>query len=168
SKTMALRNYEMKFSARVQKKAMGWVVRAAGRDNYYVFKLADRGRAPNGRRFELVRYPVLDGRSPSPKELQTVPLVIRAADNSFLDISVRVTEDQILTTINGFGVDAWKHPKLKTGGVGFLAENGESFLVRSLTISGNEDPLGLILYGAEQTLRSVRHNLMSLAASRVR
>jgi len=168
SRTLALRDYEMNFSAQIQKKSIGWVVRAAGHDNFYVFKLTDRGRSPVGLRFDLTRYPVLAGRAPARADIQTVPVTVRATDNPFLEISVRVTGNRVFTTINGWGIDDWKHPHLKAGGVGFIAENGESFLVRSLTISGNEDSLGLFLWGAEETFRSVRRTLMSLAAAVVR
>lgn len=155
-KTLALRNYEMNFQASIQKRSIGWVVRAEGEDSFYVFKLAARGRSPAGRKFDLTRYSVVAGRTPSRTDFETVPLVVRGPENDFLDISIRLTEDQVLTSVNGYGVDAWKHPKLKTGGIGFLAENGESFLVKSVTISGNEDLLGQFIRGAEETFRSVR------------
>jgi hypothetical protein len=158
SRTMTLRNYEVNFEARIQKKAIGWVVRGAGRDSFYAFKLTDRGpRAKGGPRLELSRYRLIAG-EPSPV-VETVPVAFRVPEDGFLDITVRVTEDQILTSINGYGIDAWKLPKLKTSGVGLLAEKGESFLVRSLTISGNEDLLGRFLSGAEETIRLVRRNL---------
>jgi hypothetical protein len=77
-----------------------------------------------------------------------------------------VTPEQILTIVNEFGVDAWKLKKGEgTAGAGLLAEDGEAFLVRSLTVSGNEDFLGLFLWGAEETLRSVWRNLSSLTAT---
>jgi hypothetical protein len=167
-KTTTLRNYEVNFAARIQKRSIGWVVRAEGFENFYVFKLTDRGPSPAGRKFDLTRYSVVAGSAPAPRDRETVPLVLRVADNDFLEVAVRVAEDQILTSVNGYGVDAWKHPKRKTGGVGLLAENGESFLVKSLSISANEDFLGLFLYGAEETFRSVRKNLISLTAMRVR
>jgi hypothetical protein len=144
-RTLPLRNYEMSFEARIQKTSIGWVVRASGRDEFYTFKLADRGKTVGGRKLELTR----------PNQ-QVVPVVIPVPEGDFLDISVRVTEDQIVTAVNGYGVDAWKHPKFRSSSVGLLAEKGESFLVRSLTISGNEDFLGLFL-----------RNLMSLAAVKV-
>ncbi len=166
-KTTTLRNYEVNFAARIQKRSIGWVVRAEGLENFYVFKLTDRGRSPAGRKFDLTRYPVVAGSAPARNDMETVPLVLRVADDDFLEVAVRVTEDQILTSVNGYGVDAWKHPKRKTGGIGLLAEKGESFLVKSLTISGNEDFLGLFLWGAEETFRSVRKNLLSLTAMQV-
>ncbi len=154
--TMSLKNYGVDFSARSEKKSIGWVVSAADPGNYSVFKLVERGRTAKGIRYDLVRYAVVGGASPEPSERETVPVIVVSPVDGFLDISVRVTEEQILTLVNGFGVDTWKRSKVKPGGIGFLAENGESFLVKSLTVTGNEDSLGLFLWGAEQTFRSIR------------
>ncbi|MBI3665133.1 MAG: hypothetical protein HY236_02735, partial [Acidobacteria bacterium] len=90
SKTMALRNYEMNFEARAHKHSIGWVVRAADPFNYNVFKLTERGRSEEGRKYDLVRYTVLDGRAPVSSERETVHLVLRAPESDFLNISVRV------------------------------------------------------------------------------
>ncbi|HYM11152.1 MAG TPA: hypothetical protein VEU62_10480 [Bryobacterales bacterium] len=168
-KTMGLKEYQMDFAARVDRKAIGWIVRAVDARNYYAFKLADHGRAAagsDGVKFDLVRYQVIDGQAPDPGQRYTAHLVIHVKQSDFLNISTRVSEDQIITIINGFGVDEWKHLKMQTGGLGFLAENGESFQIKSLAISGNEDFLGLFLWGAQQTYRSVRANVASLTANR--
>jgi hypothetical protein len=168
-KTMGLKEYQMDFAARIDKKAIGWIVRAADPGNYYAFKLADHGRAAagsDGVKFDLVRYQVIDGHAPDSGQRYTAHLVIHVKPSEFLNISTRVSEDQIITIINGFGVDEWKHLKMQTGGLGFLAENGESFQIKSLAISGNEDFLGLFLWGAQQTYRSVRQNVASLTANR--
>src|SRR5262249_35469008 len=132
--TMGLRNYEMNFSARVERKSIGWVVGASSPRDYYLFKLVERGRSREGGRFDLVRWTVVSG---VPSARATAPVLVGGPRSDFLDISVRVTEDQVLTLVNGFGADVLKHPQGRTGGVGFLAENGEAFLVKSLTISGN-------------------------------
>jgi len=152
-KTMSHQNYVVDFQARVDKRSIGWVVRSAGADDYTVFKLTERGRTPQGVKFDLVHYPVVGGRVPAPVDREAVHLVAHPPEDNFLNISVRVTEDQILILVNGFGVDTRKRPANLGGGFGFLAENGESFLVRSVTISGNDDFLGVFLSGAGQTLR---------------
>ncbi|MBI3696877.1 MAG: hypothetical protein HY238_18840 [Acidobacteria bacterium] len=158
-KTVAVQNYVVDFEARVEKKSIGWVVRSAGANDYTVFKLTERGRTVQGVKFDLVHYPVVGGRAPAPAQRETVHLVVQAPEDRFLNISVRVTEEQILTVVNGFGIDTWKRPANLSGGLGLLAENGESFLVKSLTITGNDDFLGLLLSGAGQAL----HRLAPLA-----
>ena len=141
-RTIALQSYAVDFQARVDKKSIGWVVRSASADDYIVFKLTQRGRTAQGLKFDLVHYPVVGGRAPAPAQRETVHLVVETPEDSFLNISVRVIEEQILILVNGFGVDTRKRPANLSGGLGFLAENGESFLIRSLTISGNDDLLG--------------------------
>jgi hypothetical protein len=156
TKAMGFKNYGVDFSARLDRRSIGWVVRASDPQNYFVFKLVERGRSPQGLKFDLIRYAVTGGRAPSPAERQVVPVIVIGSQNRFLNISCRVTDDQIVTLVNGFGVDTWKHPEVRSGSVGFLAEDGDSFLVRSLTISGNDDFWGLFLWGAEQTFRDLR------------
>ncbi len=153
SKTNALQSYVVDFAARVDQRSIGWVVRSASSGDYTVFKLTPRHRTPQGLKFDLVQYPVVGGRPPAPAERKTVQLVVPAPEEGVLNISVRVTAEQILILVNGFGVDAWKRPANSSAGLGFLAENGDSFLIKSLTISGNDDFLGLLLSGAGQTLR---------------
>ncbi len=156
TKAMGFKNYGVDFSARLDRRSIGWVVRASDPQNYFVFKLVERGRSPQGLKFDLIRYPVTGGRAPLPAERRVVPVIVIGSQNRFLNISCRVTEDQIVTLVNGFGVDTWKHPEVRSGSVGFLAEDGDSFLVKSLTISGNDDFWGLFLWGAEQTFHDLR------------
>ena len=170
NKTTGLRNYEMNLSARIEKRSIGWVVRAAQSENYYAFKLSPSkgpaGSSGSGSRgFDLVHYPVVGGRTPAPSLWESAQVKIPAVKNEFLNISVRVYEEQMMTVVNGFGVDTWRHAQFKTGGVGLLAEKGESFLVKSLSVSGNEDFLGLFLREAEETIRTVGKNWTSLTAS---
>ncbi len=164
TRSIGLKDYEMSFTARIDRKAIGWAVRAAKPRGYYIFKLVERGRGerPGARRFELIRYLEEDGRPAKPEPRSGVPLEIFLPQTAFLDISVRVTEAQILTIVNGFGVDTWKLKESTTGGAGLVAEDGEAFLVRSVKLSGNEDFLGLFLYGAEETFRSVWRNLSAI------
>jgi hypothetical protein len=167
TRTVGLKDFEMTFAARIDRRAIGWAVRTAKPPGYYVFKLVDRGRAGGGRtarKLELVRHFVEDGQGGIRTERAVAPLEVYLADDAFLDVSVRVTEEQILTIVNGFGVDTCKLKQSTTGGVGLLAEDGEAFLVRSLTLAGNEDFLGLFLWGAQETFRSVWRNLSSLRA----
>ncbi len=168
-KTVTFANYEMSFVAQVNGRAIGWVIRAADTENYYVFKLIPRGSRSGPKwQFDLARYLVLRGRAPAGSTVNTVPLTIEVPESKQVLISVRVTDEQVYTLINDYGVDTWKHPQnyfhkpqLKTGGLGFVAEPGDSFLVRSLTVSGNEDLLGRLLWGARETYLSLRSKLAS-------
>ena len=53
--------------------------------------------------------------------------------------------DRITTVIEDRGVDSFSDSRLASGGVGFLADKGESGLLHSLTVSGNDDSTGHFL-----------------------
>ena len=122
--------------------------------NYYAFKLHQRGseKAPI---FSLSRFSMLEGEKTVSADSIEVPAHLARADD-FNRISVRVVGDHITTLLNGWGVDYWKDEALPRGGVGLLADAGEEALVRKMTISGNDDTWGLLLYGALESMRSVQ------------
>jgi hypothetical protein len=63
-------------------------------------------------------------------------------------------------------VDFWRDSQLDRGGIGFLASAGDSTLVNKMTISGNNDSWGLLLYGTAETLRSIRDTISPPVAMR--
>jgi len=151
--TSELTDYRLDFDAKIQNKAVGWVVRAPNATNHYGFKLLQEGSddSPN---FSLSRYSMIDGVKSVVSQRIDVPSQLASVED-FNRISVRVIEDQITTLVNGYGVDFWRDDRIEQGGVGLLADAGESALVRKMTVSGNDDPWGMILYGTLETMRSV-------------
>lgn len=157
--TTDLESYRFDFDAKIQSRAVGWVVRAPDRDNYYGFKLTQSGStsSPN---YSLSRFSLIEGVKSVAAQAIEVPSNL-ARDNDFNRISVRVIDDQITTLINGWGIDYWRDDRLDHGGVGLLADSGESALVRKMTVAGNDDTWGLILYGTLESIRSVQDFLSS-------
>lgn len=164
--TMNLESYRMDFEAKIESEAVGWVVRAADTNNYYAFKLVEKGGKENS--FDLLRYTVVEGAKDAVHGVASiaVPKNLTAAAD-FNRISVRVRDNQITTLINGWGVDFWQDSRFERGGVGLLAERGESALVRKLSIAGNEDTWGLILYGTLETIKSVQNTFSAPVALRM-
>ncbi len=159
-------NYEVSFAAKTEKSSIGWVLGAVDPQNYHVFKLTRRSgsaRAAGGGQFDLVRYSVAGGVARDSKGRERIPVNIPPSKDSFLNISTRVLPEQVVTTINGYGVDNWNKSTIRAGRVGLVADKGESFLVKSLAISGNDDLLGRFLQGAEETFRAVRGGLTNAA-----
>ncbi|MCB9383038.1 MAG: hypothetical protein H6509_00365 [Bryobacterales bacterium] len=154
TETMRLTDYRMDFDAKIQNRAVGWVVRAPDTDNFYEFKLFQNGTAANPQ-YSLARYSMLDGVKTLVAEGIEVPSHLAKPDD-FNRISMRVVGDNVTTLINGWGVDHWRDGAIKRGGVGLIADAGESALVRKMTVSGNDDTWGLILYGAIESVRSVQ------------
>ena len=162
--TLGLENYRYDFDAKVEKDAIGWVVRAPDLDNYYAFKLVETRRRAS-RSYNMLRYVVLNGERVADEADVEIPVpghLTRPDD--FNRISVRVRDNQITTLINGWGVDFWKDSRLERGGVGFFSDEGESALISHATVSGNDDTWGLILYGTIETIRSIRDTVSARVA----
>jgi hypothetical protein len=154
SATTDLTDYRLDFDAKIQNKAVGWVVRAPDTRNFYEFKLLQSGTEASPK-YSLSRYSMLDGvRTLVAAGIDAPSHLLRPDD--FNRISVRVTGDNVTTLINGWGVDHWRDKALERGGVGLIADAGESALVRKMTVSGNDDTWGLILYGAIESMKSVQ------------
>ena len=152
--TMNLSAYRMDFDFRITSGTLGWAVRASDKENYYGFKLT-RKESRDSENYQLQRYTVLGGdRLPIPVEERSIPGSL--LNPGFNTISVRVRRDQINTFVNGEGVDHWVDSHFDRGGVGFFASAGDTALLRQVSITGNEDVLGLILFGTVETVRSIR------------
>lgn len=152
--TTQLQDYRFDFDAKIQSNAVGWLVRAPDKMNYYAFKLHQGGteKAPI---FSLSRFSMIDGVKSVSAARIDVPAHLARLDD-FNRISVRVIGDNVTTLLNGWGVDFWTDEQLPRGGVGLLADAGEQALVRKMTVSGNDDTWGLLLYGALESMHSVR------------
>ena len=153
SSTSELKDYRLDFETKVQAGAMGWTVRTADDSNYYRFKLNMEGAA-DAPRFSITRQAIVDGVREAFSQPIEIPAHLAKADD-FNGVSVRLVGDQITTLVNGWGVDHWKDDRLGQGGVGLMADAGESALVRRISVSGNDDAWGLLLYGAVESMRSV-------------
>jgi hypothetical protein len=152
--TMNLTSYRMDFDFRISSGTLGWVVRAADKENYYGFKLT-RKDSRGSENYQLRRYTVLGGEAfPIPVEERSIPGSFLKA--GFNTISVRLRRDRINTFVNGNGVDHWTDSHFDRGGVGFFASANDVAVLRQVSITGNEDVLGLILFGTVETLQSIR------------
>ncbi len=153
--TMKLGDYRLDFSFRIDAGMLGWAVRAADDKNYYAFELR-RDNARDDSRYQLRRYVLADGRK---VESSVSNRSLGPAGQGLNHMSVRVNGDTIQTLFNGFGVDHWKEDRYTQGGVGFYGGAKDTAFVRRVTVRGNEDVLGLFLFGTMETMRSVREFL---------
>lgn len=136
----SLSNYELEFMGQIDRKSMNWAFRAADLHNYYATKLfvAHPGAGPNA---GLVRYVVLDGRERERIELP-LPLTIDRGVDYRVHVSVR--GNHFLTSVNGQLVSSWTDNLLSRGGVGFFSDNGESSLLKWVTVSERDSVLARI------------------------
>jgi len=150
--TMERVSYRLDFEAKPGSEGIGWVVRAADRENYYAFRLAPL-KDRSGSKSRLVRYPVVAGEARTEEQVE-VDVPLELAPEEFHRISVRVRDDRMTTLIDGQGVDHWQDGRFSQGGVGFFPLNKQSGPIRSVSVYGNDDSFGLFLYGFVETLRA--------------
>jgi hypothetical protein len=137
----ALSNYELEFMGQIEHKSLDWAFRAADLHNYYATKLTINkpGPLPNA---GLVRFIVLDGRERERVELP-LPLTLERGVDYRVRVSVR--GGRFLTSVNGQLVSSWTDNRLSRGGVGFFSEDGESALVKWVSLSERDSFLGRIV-----------------------
>ena len=137
----SLANYELEFMGQIDHKSIDWAFRASDVRNYYASKLiiTKPGPLPNA---GLVRFVVLDGRERERVELP-LPLTLERGVDYRVRVSVRGS--RFLTSVNGQLVSSWTDNRLSHGGVGFFSEDGESALVKWVSLSERDSFLGRIV-----------------------
>jgi len=136
--SVPLADYEMEFSGQIEKRALGWVYRAADTRNYYAAKLVVAGSGPLPKA-ELVRYTVIDGR----KSRSTVtPLPFPVRNGKMYRVRVNVRGQNFTTYVDGHLVDFFRDPRLSRGGVGFFTGRGERARLRWVSVMHQYDFLG--------------------------
>jgi hypothetical protein len=139
--SLARSDYQLQFEGSISRGAMGWLVRAADDRHFYAFKLGWRGRGRD-RHSVLLRTAVVNGSLPPADKFDAVALPSDLKENTMYHLEVSVAGNHITTLLDGRGVDSFSDARLKSGGVGFFAEKGETALVHSLSVSGNDDSTG--------------------------
>jgi hypothetical protein len=133
----SLSNYELEFMGQIDRKSMDWAFRAADLHNYYATKLVITrpGPQPNA---GLVRFIVLDGRERERVELP-LPLTLEPGVDYRVRVSVR--DNRFLTSVNGQLISSWMDSRISRGGVGFFSEDGESSLLKWVSVSERDSLL---------------------------
>lgn len=135
-----LSNYQMEFMGQIEHKSMDWAFRAADTKNYYATKLVITrpGPLPNA---GLVRFVVLNGRE---RERVELPLPLTLERGVDYRVRVNVQGTRFLTTVNGQLVSSWSDDRISRGGVGFFSDNGESALLKWVSVSERDSFLAKI------------------------
>jgi hypothetical protein len=137
----SLSNYELEFLGQIDHKSMDWAFRAADLHNYYATKLviARPGALPNA---GLVRFVVLDGRERERVELP-LPLTLERGVDYKVRVSVR--GGRFLTSVNGQLISSWMDNRISRGGVGFFTEDGESSVLKWVSVSERDSFLARVV-----------------------
>ncbi|HLG96994.1 MAG TPA: hypothetical protein VKX49_11840 [Bryobacteraceae bacterium] len=138
--SIVLSNYQMEFMGQIDRKSMDWAFRASDTKNYYATKLVITrpGPQPNA---GLVRFVVLDGRE---RERVELPLPLTLERGVDYRIRVNVEGTRFLTSVNGQLVSSWSDNRLSHGGVGFFADEGESAVLKWVSVSERDSFLARI------------------------
>lgn len=133
-----LTDYRMEFLGQIERRSMGWVVRAADLRNYVALKLmiVSDGPIPE---VALIRYPVINGIAGAARQ-QILPLDLRS--DSVYRVQTEVRGDYIAVTVQGKVVDSWTETRLRKGGVGLFSGKGELARVRWVGVWHQYDTLG--------------------------
>lgn len=136
--TLTLGDYQMKFQTRIESKAVGWAFRAQDDQNFYGTKLIV-SRSKDSLRAEIARWAMVGGHTVAKVQL---PIPINIQPSKAYDVQVTVHGDKFTTLVNGQLVDAWNDRRLKRGGVGFFADNGERAALDWVSITERDSLLG--------------------------
>lgn len=120
--TLSSKDYDLQFRASIERKGMGWAFRARDTDNYYATKiLLSRPGEISGA--SIVRYGVMNSWTFDRMEL---PLPVALQRDRRYNITAMVRGNRFTTLIDGHVVDEWSDSKLRSGGVGFFSDEGDS------------------------------------------
>jgi len=136
----SLSNYELEFMGQIERKGIDWAFRALDVHNYYATKLiiAKPGVTPNA---GLVRFLVLNGKE---RERVELPLPLTLEPRVDYRVRVSIRGDRFLTSVNGQLISSWTDNRLSRGGVGFFSEDGESALLKWVSVSERDSLIGRI------------------------
>jgi hypothetical protein len=125
--SMAMSDYRLEFSGRIDRKSLGWVFRAVDSRNYYVGKLESFSPGLVITHFAVIRG--VEG-----PHIQRM-LAIGAAAGTMFRIRLDARGPRFTIYVQNQAVEAWEDDRLKQGGVGFLNEREELGQVGSIQIS---------------------------------
>ena len=105
---------------------MGWVFRATDAATFYGMKIAI-ARPGHGAISHLEHFIHVSGREVA---RDSTPLPVMLEEGSECYVQVKVRGSRFVTSIDGQMVDMWTDRRLRSGGVGFFSEAGESATIR--------------------------------------
>ena len=136
--TQNFADYRLEFYGQIEKKSMGWVVRAHDKQNYYAMKftVVEPGLRPI---IAMVHYPVVGGKKGHKIE---TPLSVMVHNNTPYHVTVDVKGNHFVASIEGEQVESWTDDAPASGAVGFFSEAGEAARLYWAKVSKNQDWLG--------------------------
>lgn len=141
SPSAKMADYEMEFSAEIDKKSLNWAFRALDTHNFYATKLTIN-RAASGPNTGLVHYAMLGGREFDRVQL---PLPLTLQREAPCRVRVIVLGNHFVTSVNGQVISSWTDNRLLRGGIGFFGEEGEIAKLHWISVSQRDTVLGRLM-----------------------
>ncbi len=136
--TRSFADYRLEFYGQIEKKSIGWVMRAKDKQNYYAMKftVVEPGLRPM---IAMVHYPVVGGKRGHRSE---TPLSVMVHNNTPYHVTVDVKGNHFTASIEGEQVDEWTDDAPGSGAVGFFSDAGEAARLYWAKVSKNQDWIG--------------------------
>ena len=136
--SQVMADYRMELLGQIEKKSIGWVVRAADTENYYSIKLTVLDPSPVPE--VVIERNIVLGGKPGPVRTKRLPIEVR--NDTVYRIGTEVRGNNYVLTVQDQVVDSWSDPNLPTGGIGLFSTKGEVARVRWVGIWHQYDTLG--------------------------
>jgi hypothetical protein len=132
--SLPLSDYQFMFSGKIERGALGWVVRASDSKNYYAMKISQEG---SGAVFS--RWAVVDGRESSYSEKR---LALLAGPGQTYQVQVDAEGPRFTVSLQGEPIEVWMDNRLTAGAVGFLNEREEQGRTTAVQLKYAKRPAG--------------------------
>ena len=135
-----LADYQVEFVGQIDRRGLGWVVRASDFRNYHAVRLVvvEEGPLP---KVMLERYAVVGGRTGA---VQRTLLPFPVRNETSYHVVTQVRGDTYAVSVQDRVVATWSESRLATGGAGFFSGKNERARIRWIQIRRNDDLLGKI------------------------
>jgi hypothetical protein len=138
SPAKAMVDYRMEFVGQIERRGLGWAVRAPDLSHYYALRLV-LAEADTRPRLTLIRYPVIRGVAGRATQRHVeAPL----QGDAVYRVVTEVNGDAYTVSIQGRVADSWTESRLERGGVGFFSFKGEQARIRWVGVWHQYDYIG--------------------------
>jgi hypothetical protein len=133
-----LTDYKMELLGQIEKRSLGWVVRARDDKNHYALRLlvTEPGPVPI---VVVQRYPVIEGKA---GPVSTKRLRMELRNDTVYRVQTEVRGNDFWVGVQDQVVDSWTEERLPFGGIGLFGGKGDQARVRWIGLWHQYDTIG--------------------------
>ncbi|MDX1979869.1 MAG: hypothetical protein SFV51_06355 [Bryobacteraceae bacterium] len=136
--SLKLTDYRVDFLGQIERRSLGWVIRAKDHRNYHAGKITLTKSGPLPRAI-VEHYVVVNGR---PDRHQSRPLPLEIRSDTLYRVRMDVEGEDFTLSVQGQIVDHWSDNRHPSGGVGFFSDRGEQSRLRWVEVTHQADTIG--------------------------